>query len=143
MAETRTDPYAAWGKHKRNLLTRTSFRSKAMKERRLVPPDKHFPFAPVIKLGDCQLNKAEVFLVSDGRFYWQAASVQSRGSHGDVWVVYWLNLLDHNGVTLYQVPQFDGPTMDVPNKQYRWLYETYYPAQLYPYVVHLHMDCHC
>jgi hypothetical protein len=88
------------------------------------------------------MNDAEAYVVSDGRFFF-ASRVQSRASSDDVWEVFWMLLLDHNGRTLWQIPQFNGPTMYEPNTQYLFLYETYYAANLYPEVVGLRMDCHC
>jgi hypothetical protein len=94
-----------------------------------------------IQHGACTMTDAAMVLFSNGTA-WFTSLVQSPDP-GDVWLVNSIALLDNNGVELYGIPKFDGPTMTVPNELYEFQTYLSFPMYLFPYVTALRMYHHC
>lgn len=97
---------------------------------------------PRIDDGDCTLFPSTFYLYSDGEA--EFVGVVATDSSGDVWLVRGMALLDRNGVELYRIPQFNGPSMQVTDYNYHFnKYPLYYPSYLFPYVTNAQMYHHC
>ena len=91
--------------------------------------------------GDCKMTNAVLWLSSDGTGRFAAYTITN--DDGDVWLVKGLALLDNNGVELYKIPQFDGPTMSWENSYYPVDHNVTFPAYLFPYIKSITMYHHC
>jgi hypothetical protein len=103
-------------------------------------PDKVWTWK-TISIGDCQMTEGELDLSPSGVFYWQ--SFVETSDSGDVWLMLHIDLLDRNGVELYRIPQFDGPTMDNEGQWYPMFKKGFYPANLFPYITGCRITYHC
>jgi hypothetical protein len=91
--------------------------------------------------GDCTMDDAVIWLSSDGTGLFSAYTKSS--SDGDVWIVQALALLDNNGVALYTIPKFDGPTMNWADSWYTVHQNVNFPAIFWSSIVSVRMSHHC
>jgi hypothetical protein len=91
--------------------------------------------------GDCTMDDATIWLSSDGTGIFSAYTKTS--DDGDVWIVQALALKDNNGVALYTIPKFDGPTMSWEDSWYTVHQNLNFPAFLWSSIVSVGMTYHC
>jgi hypothetical protein len=94
-----------------------------------------------INHGDCTMSNATLWLNSDGtaRFY----AYTKTNDSGDVWLFRALSLLDNNGVSLYNIPQFNSPRMEWEDSWYTTDINLVFPNFMFWNIVSVNMTHHC
>jgi len=96
----------------------------------------------VIADGDCFMRNAHVLISNNGNCYFYGET--STTDAGDVWRILSLDFHDANGISLWPMPEFDGPVMTQDNTDYIFSREDLaYPAVYFPFITGVRMRHSC
>jgi hypothetical protein len=100
----------------------------------------------VLSKGDCFCRHAALTLYEDGLGHFSAWT--STTSSGDVWLFKNIRLLGVHGDELYRIGQFNGPRMELTNRDYfviraRQTNPLIFPQQLFPLIHSVTLRSHC